>query len=180
MRTLWFPNTPRAADASLVSSLPWSSAAAGALPAGTNLVGPKTLGFVLQGFWGSGLRNVQELTGLSARGFPELQKMEKIHIPQEKKPPCPWGQQTSSQQGAELSSVPFPAQEICDSSTKSPFLELTHQIFCQLHIPSVPAVFIQSLHQFIFLKYLFPCEASSLQVPISPLLRFRIKPPLDS
>lgn len=44
----------------------------------------------------------------------------------------------------------------------------------------MPAVFIQSSHWFILVKYLFQFEASSLWVPISPLQSFRMKNPLDS
>lgn len=55
MRTLWFQTHRELQPLRWVSSLPWPSAAAGAVPAGTNIIGPKTLGLVLQDFHESGL-----------------------------------------------------------------------------------------------------------------------------
>lgn len=154
-----------------VPSLPWPSAAAGALPAGTNIAGPKTLVLVLQDFLciraQQLLRNMQDLTGPSARGFPELQKMEETHTP------CPWGHQTSSspsQQGAELCSVPFPAHKIYDSSTlSSSTRSYINCTFLLCLFSPAPGLFS-----------CFSLRQVHLQVPISPLLSFRIKTPLDS
>lgn len=99
----------------------------------------------------------------------------------------PLGQQTCidlCQRGTKVQSSagsPFQPRRFMTSAWSLPFLELTQQILCQLNILSkVPAVFIQSSHWFILVKYLFQFEASSLWVPISPLQSFRMKNPLDS
>lgn len=69
-----------------VSLLPWASAAFGAAPAGTNIVGSETLGFtVLQDIRVSGLssKDMQrpgsrhQWTRPPARGFGELQRLQK-------------------------------------------------------------------------------------------------------